>query len=47
MGADMIFLLDRGRISEQGSHRELLEKGGLYRRIYDLQSSQGEFDTEA
>ena len=47
MDADRICLLDRGRIIEQGSHRELLEKGGLYRRIYDLQSSQGEFDTEA
>ena len=44
MDADMIFLLDRGRIVEQGNHKELLEKGGLYRRIYDLQSSQGEFD---
>ena len=44
MDADMIFLLDRGRIVEQGNHRELLAKGGLYRRIYDLQSSQGEFD---
>ena len=44
MDADRIFLLDRGRIVEQGNHRELLEKGGLYRRIYDLQSSQGEFD---
>ena len=47
MDADQIYLLDRGRIIEQGSHRELLEKGGLYRRIYDLQSSQDEFDTEA
>ena len=43
MDADRICLLDRGRIIEQGSHRELLEKGGLYRRIYDLQSSRGEF----
>ena len=47
MDADQIYLLDRGRIIEQGSHRELLEKGGLYRRIYDLQSSQDELDTEA
>ena len=46
MDADQIYLLDRGRIIEKGSHRELLEMGGLYRRIYDLQSSQGEFDTE-
>ena len=43
MDADRICLLDRGRIIEQGSHREMLEKGGLYRRIYDLQSSRGEF----
>ena len=42
MDADRIFLLDRGRIVEQGNHRELLEKNGLYRRIYELQSSQGE-----
>ena len=47
MDADRIFLLDRGRIIEQGNHKELLEKKGLYRRIYDLQSSQGEFDSEA
>ena len=47
MDADRIFLLDRGRIIEQGNHKELLEKNGLYRRIYDLQSSQGEFDSEA
>ena len=46
MDADQIYLLDRGRIIEKGSHRELLEMGGLYRRIYDLQSSRGEFDTE-
>ena len=47
MDADRIFLLDRGRIIEQGNHKELLEKNGLYRRIFDLQSSQGEFDSEA
>ena len=46
MDADRIFLLDRGRIIEQGNHKELLEKNGLYRRIFDLQSSQGEFDSE-
>ena len=35
--ADRIVVMDRGRIVEQGSHRELLERGGLYRRLYDLQ----------
>ncbi|MDX1503910.1 MAG: ABC transporter ATP-binding protein [Thermoanaerobaculia bacterium] len=35
--ADRIVVLDRGRIAEEGTHRELVELGGLYRRLYDLQ----------
>lgn len=35
--ADLILVLDHGRIVERGRHQELLEMGGLYRRIYDLQ----------
>ena len=35
--ADMILVLDKGRIVEQGSHEELLVADGYYRRIYDLQ----------
>ncbi len=35
--ADLILVLDQGRIVERGRHHELLEQGGLYRRIYDLQ----------
>ncbi|MGH9381286.1 MAG: ABC transporter ATP-binding protein [Thermoanaerobaculia bacterium] len=35
--ADRIVVLDRGRIVDQGRHDELLERGGLYRRLYDLQ----------
>ena len=42
--ADMILVLDRGRIVERGSHDELLRGDGLYRRIYDLQlKDQEEF----
>ncbi len=39
MQADNIVVLDHGRIAEQGSHDELLAHGGLYRHIYDIQTS--------
>ncbi len=35
--ADLILALDDGRIVERGTHEELLERGGFYRSIYDLQ----------
>jgi ABC-type multidrug transport system fused ATPase/permease subunit len=35
--ADMILVMDKGRIVEQGTHEELLMHGGLYREIHDLQ----------
>jgi ATP-binding cassette subfamily B protein len=35
--ADVILVMDRGRIVERGSHDELLARGGLYKEIYDLQ----------
>ena len=35
--ADRVIILDRGRISEQGSHAELFESDGLYRRLCELQ----------
>lgn len=35
--ADRICVLDGGRIVEEGSHEELLAKGGVYRRLHDLQ----------
>ncbi len=36
-GADKIFVLNEGHLLEEGTHRELLERRGLYRRLYDLQ----------
>jgi ATP-binding cassette subfamily B protein len=42
MKADMIMVLEDGKVAEIGSHRELVELGGIYRRVYDLQS--GYFD---
>ncbi|MBG9769121.1 ABC transporter ATP-binding protein [Bacillus vallismortis] len=35
--ADEILVFDKGRICERGTHQELLEKGGYYQKIYDLQ----------
>jgi ATP-binding cassette subfamily B multidrug efflux pump len=35
--ADMILVMDKGRIVERGTHRELLARGGLYKEIHDLQ----------
>lgn len=35
--ADMILVMDKGRIVERGTHTELLKRGGLYKEIHDLQ----------
>jgi len=37
--ADRIIVLEQGRIVESGVHSELLQKGGIYKRLYDLQFS--------
>ena len=37
LSADQIVVMDQGRIKEVGTHAELLEKSGYYRRLYDLQ----------
>jgi ATP-binding cassette subfamily B protein len=38
MLSDTIMVLDNGKIAEIGSHNELIEKNGIYKRVYDLQS---------
>lgn len=38
MSADLILVLEKGRIVQSGTHAELLEQEGIYRRIYELQS---------
>ncbi|OUS15708.1 ABC transporter permease [Rhodospirillales bacterium 47_12_T64] len=38
--ADIIYVMDHGRIIEQGSHSELVEKGGTYAKLYALQFAE-------
>lgn len=37
--ADCIMVMHKGRICERGTHRELLEQDGIYRKLYELQIS--------
>lgn len=42
--ADRIFVLDQGRIVEEGTHEELVRKGGLYAEMHQLQVISDELD---
>jgi len=42
--ADMIIVMDGGRIASLGTHAELLEKSEIYREIYEQQTRGGDFD---
>lgn len=47
MNSDLILVLDRGRIAEMGRHDELMAiDGGIYRRIYDIQTSNPDYEAE-
>jgi ATP-binding cassette, subfamily B, bacterial len=41
LSADVIFVVDRGRIVERGTHEELLSEGGLYAQLYEQQFRSG------
>ncbi len=42
LAADLILVLDRGKIVERGNHAELLAQGGLYANLYHTQFKKGE-----
>ncbi|MBQ1305263.1 MAG: ABC transporter ATP-binding protein [Erysipelotrichales bacterium] len=42
--ADLIIVLEDGKITAKGTHDELIQKDGLYKRVYELQTKGGEED---
>ena len=40
MDADLILVLEQGRITQAGTHDQLLEEEGLYRRIVEIQTAR-------
>ena len=41
LAADVIFVIDQGRLIEQGTHAELLSRGGAYAKVYEQQFQGG------
>lgn len=44
--ADQIFVLDRGRLCEQGTHQELLDQGGIYADLWAVQTGAAGYQEE-
>jgi subfamily B ATP-binding cassette protein MsbA len=38
--ADLIYVIDGGRVTESGTHAQLMARGGTYRRLYTLQFAE-------
>lgn len=39
---DWIYVMDRGRIAEQGTHESLLKKQGIYKDLWEMQQGSAE-----
>ena len=44
LAADLILVLDRGRIVERGTHADLLDSGGAYAALYAAQFEEAAFE---
>jgi len=40
VNADLIYVLDHGRVVESGTHADLIRRGGLYSRLYGMQAAE-------
>jgi ATP-binding cassette subfamily B protein len=38
MAADLILVMDKGRIVQRGTHDQLIDQPGIYRQVYDVQA---------
>lgn len=45
--SDNIYVMDKGRIAESGSHKKLLEKGTIYPKLWNTQQSLENYGKEA
>jgi len=45
LSADLILVIDRGRVVERGTHEELLQEDGLYARLYNEQFGGGAYES--
>ena len=46
LAADVIFVIDRGRLIERGTHEQLLRRGGMYAQLYNEQFQGGRVEAQ-
>lgn len=46
VNADLIYVMDRGRVAESGTHAELMRKSGVYSRLYGMQAAERDVAAE-